>query len=132
MRVPDLVRDLRFHCVDPSENKAGEAARRFLTQINENADSKPTALLGALYVLEGSTNGGRFLARRLRTSWGLDDEGLSYFDPYGDEQPQRWAAFRRDMDRASFEAADEEAIVEMAKATFVAIAEVSDEVSRNA
>jgi heme oxygenase len=80
-------------------------------------------------VLEGSTNGGRFLARALRKSWNLDGEGLSYFDPYGEEQPQKWAAFRRDMDEASFEADQEEAIIEMAKATFLAIAEVSDEVA---
>jgi heme oxygenase len=84
-------------------------------------------LLGALYVLEGSTNGGRFLARALRKSWGLDKDGIAYFDPYGEEQPQKWASFRKKMDSASFDVAQQDAIVEMAKATFLAIAEVSDE-----
>lgn len=130
MRVPDLDRDLAYYEIDPEEIETGEAASSFLSQIEEAKESNPVALLGALYVLEGSTNGGRFLARTLRQSWGLDRDGLAYFDPYGDEQPQRWAAFKRDMDGASFAADQAEAIIEMAKSTFRAIAEVSDEVSQ--
>jgi heme oxygenase len=132
MRMPDLDRDLAFHGLDGGKIEVGEAATRFRSRIEETAASNPTALLGALYVLEGSTNGGRFLARSLRKSWGLDGDGLDYFDPYGDEQPQRWAAFKHDMDQASFEPTEEQAIIEMAKATFLAIAEVSDEVSQSA
>lgn len=51
-----------------------------------------------------------------------------YFDPY-DEQPLRWVAFHRDMDRTSLAADDERAIIEMAKATSRAISEVSDRMS---
>ena len=129
MRVPDLDRDLAFHGVELDQIAAGDAARQFAAKVEEIKALDPVALLGALYVLEGSTNGGRFLARALRESWNLDGEGLAYFDPYGNEQPQKWAAFRCDMDEASFEADQEEAIIEMAKATFLAIAEVSDEVA---
>ena len=129
MRVPDLDRDLAFFGVDPHRVPVGNAARRFSQLVDETNEANPVALLGALYVLEGSTNGGRFLARALRKSWGLDGEGLSYFDPYGDEQRRMWALFREQMDEASFDAAPNNAIVEMAKATFLAIAEVSDEVS---
>jgi len=129
MRIPDLDRDLAYYGLDSDQIVAGDAARRFAAQVEEIETTAPVALLGALYVLEGSTNGGRFLARALRRSWNLDGEGLAYFDPYGDEQPQKWASFRRDMDEASFSADQEEAIIEMAKATFLAIAEVSDEVA---
>jgi heme oxygenase len=130
MRIPDLDRDLEFYGFDRGQIAAGDAARRFSNQIREIETLDPVALLGALYVLEGSTNGGRFLARALRKSWGLDGEGLAYFDPYGEEQPQMWAAFRRGMDEAAFDADQAEAIIEMAKSTFQAIAEVSDEVSK--
>lgn len=129
MRIPDLDSDLAFYGVDRDQIEAGDAAQRFASQVQEITTTDPVALLGALYVLEGSTNGGRFLARALRKSWSLDGEGLSYFDPYGDEQPQKWADFKRELDEASFEADQEDAIIEMAKATFLAIAEVSDEVS---
>ncbi len=130
MRIPDLDRDLAFYEMDRDELEAGEAASGFASQIEEMKKSKPVALLGALYVFEGNTNGGRFLARALSQSWGLDGDGLSYFDPYGEEQPQRWAAFKRDMDGASFADDQQEAIIEMTKTTFRAIAEVSDEVSQ--
>ncbi len=129
MRIPDLDRDLAFYGANPDQFLAGDAAKKFAQRINETRDADPVALLGALYVLEGSTNGGRFLARALRKSWNLEGDGLAYFDPYGDEQPQKWATFRRDMDEASLNADQQESIIEMAKATFLAIAEVSDEVS---
>ena len=129
MRIPDLDRDLAFYGVDRDQIATGDAANRFASQVEEITTTAPVALLGALYVLEGSTNGGRFLARALRKSWDLDGKGLAYFDPYGDEQPQKWAAFKEQMDEASFESDQEDAIVEMAKATFIAIADVSDEVA---
>lgn len=129
MRIPDLDRDLAFYGADRDQLPAGDAAQKFSQRVDETRNADPVALLGALYVLEGSTNGGRFLARALRKTWGLDGDGLAYFDPYGDGQPQKWASFRREMEEAAFEAEQEEAIIEMAKTTFRAIAEVSDEVS---
>ena len=50
------------------------------------------------------------------------------FDPF-DEQPLRWVAFQRDMARTSLAADEEQAIIEMAKATSCAISGVSDEMS---
>lgn len=129
MRVPDLDRDLSYFGIDPRRVPAGDAARRFSQMVGITNEANPIALLGALYVVEGSTNGGRFLARALSKSWGLDGEGLSYFDPYGEEQRRMWASFREQMGEASIDADQEDAIVEMAKTTFLAIAEVSDEVS---
>lgn len=129
MRIPDLDRDLAFYGVDPERLEVGKTAGEFAALIERTRSSNGVALLGALYVLEGSTNGGRFLANVLRKSWDLDRDGLAYFDPYGDQQPQQWAAFKREMDSASLEADDEDAVVEMAKQTFAAIAEVSDEVA---
>jgi heme oxygenase len=131
MHVPDLERDLGFFEIDCDELEAGDAATRFVSQIHETKRSNPIALLGALYVLEGSTNGGRFLARTLRQRWQLDSDGVSYFDPYGEDQPQRWAAFKHDMDGTGFDAEQEESILEMAKATFLAIAEIADEVAES-
>jgi heme oxygenase len=129
MRIPDLDRDLAHYGIDPAVIEPGSAAGRFTELVERASTTNPVALLGALYVLEGSTNGGRFLANVLRTSWGVDGEGLSYLDPYGDRQPEQWASFRREMDAASFEGGQQDAVVEMAKRTFEAIAEVSDEVS---
>ncbi len=130
MRVPDLDDDLEFYGVDREQLQVGGAAKKFVSLVEQKRDSDPVALLGALYVLEGSTNGGRFLAKVLRKSWALDDHGVSYFDPYGDQQGPVWAAFKLGMDEASFDNRHEDAIVEMARKTFEAIADVSDEVAK--
>lgn len=51
-------------------------------------------LLGMQYVLEGSTNGGRYIASAVRRGLGREgDQGVRYLDPYGDEQRARWGAF---------------------------------------
>jgi heme oxygenase len=132
MRVPDLERDLSHYGVDRSRLSPKPATVRFTRSIERFEDKEPVALLGSLYVVEGSTNGGRFLARVLRQAWQVDGQGLAYFDPYGDEQPARWASFKRDMDDAGFGDHERDAIVEAAKTTFEAIAEISDEVAREA
>lgn len=128
-RVPDLEFDLEFYGVDPEDLDSADATTRFVSLIESTKASDPVALLGALYVLEGSTNGGRFLAQVLRRRWNLDGAGVASLDPYGDRQPEHWAAFKRKMNGATFESEHRDAIVEMAKRTFEAIAEVSDEVS---
>jgi heme oxygenase len=129
MRVPDLERDLNFYGVDVGSVESGRETLKFTDRIEAARIENPSALLGALYVLEGSTNGGKFLARVLQKTWGLDGGGLSYLDPYGNDQRERWTRFKYEMDTIDFDAADREAIVEMAKRTFEAIAAVSDEVA---
>ncbi len=73
---------------------------------------------------------GRFLARRLRQAWSLEGRGLDYLDPYGEEQPQRWAEFKLQMDSLPLSAAERDAVVAAAETTFPAVADISDEVAR--
>lgn len=50
---------------------------------------------GALYVMEGSTLGGKMIARMLRKNEALAiaDEALTFFSGYGDETGSRWKSF---------------------------------------
>lgn len=130
LRLPELERDLEFYGIDPGSLQPEAATTSFAAAVAEIERSAAVALLGALYVLEGSTNGGRFLARRLRQAWNLDGRGLAYLDPYGDEQPQRWAEFKLQMDSLPLAAAERDAIVDAARSTFRAIADISDDVAR--
>ncbi len=50
--------------------------------------------LGMLYVLEGSTLGGRFITGALAAR-GVIDPGLAFLDPYRDQTGVRWRSFRR-------------------------------------
>lgn len=54
--------------------------------------------LGLLYVLEGSTLGGRMILREL-TRRGIEDRRLAFLDPYGAETGRRWRGFIEVLER---------------------------------
>ena len=54
--------------------------------------------LGLLYVLEGSTLGGRIIRREMAAR-GATMVGLGYFDAYGAQTGQRWRDFTAVLDR---------------------------------
>lgn len=57
-------------------------------------DADPAYLLGVLYVIEGSSQGGRLIARHLLDRFGMTaDTGASYFHIH--RWDHSWAAFRR-------------------------------------
>lgn len=96
-----------------------------VTTIQRTATTAPVGLLGLLYVLEGSTNGSKYIAKALRRSFG-GDAGLSYLDPYGDEQRATWETFKVQMDDVGFKPAQADQIVAAARAMFQGIADISD------
>lgn len=86
----------------------------------------PTALLGFLYVLEGSTNGGRFLAMAVRRAYTLEgQDGTRYLDPYGENHPARWSQFKDSMNAAHLSPSDRERIHDAACAMFQAVIDLS-------
>ena len=70
--------------------------------------------LGFLYVLEGSTLGGRVIDKQLRLR-GLSPEGLSFFQGYGEATGTRWKAFCAVLERAD----DRTAAARGARSAFV-------------
>lgn len=68
------------------------------------APSGRSEALGFLYVLEGSTLGGRVIDKQLRVR-GLSPEGLSFFQGYGEATGARWKAFCAVLERADDKAA---------------------------
>lgn len=125
---PYLIEDLEFFGVDPATIEAQPATERLIRRINTVAEECPLALLGFHYVVEGSNNGGRFIARGIAKAYSLrPGPGLRYLDPYGDAQPQRWAEFKAEMGKVGF--TDEEVcvLVDAAKEMFRAIAEIGDD-----
>jgi heme oxygenase len=128
-REGQLQDDLKHLGVDLGLIAPEPATAAFMGKLEQSAQGEPVSLLGALYVLEGSTNGAKFIAAALRRAWGTQASGgLSYMDPHGDQQRPRWAAFKQDMDAVGFSAAEEELIVDTAGETFRAITRISDEV----
>lgn len=54
--------------------------------------------MGMLYVVEGSSLGGRMIARELAKK-GVSDQNLAFLDPYGDAVGSRWRSFLLVLDR---------------------------------
>lgn len=76
------------------------------------------AALGWLYVLEGSSLGGKVIHRGLRAR-GLDVRGLGFLDPYGEAAGERWRGFIDAAVRAvDAGRADEAEVIEGAQAAF--------------
>lgn len=105
------------------------ASRRTAEWIAELAGTTPIALLGVLYVVEGSTNGGKFIAPILRRAWGLaEGEGLQSLDPHGAQTHALWGNFRTAIDGLELSGFEREAIVSVAGETFDRIGQAMDDV----
>ena len=76
------------------------------------------ALLGAMYVMEGSTLGGQFIARHVEAALHLTEgQGDAYFRGHGNQTGPMWKEFC-DMLKTRVPDSDTEAVVLSAKAMF--------------
>jgi len=127
-KEPNLVADLA--ALGAGEAEPLPATRRILERIAAARRDEPLRLLGFHYVLEGSMNGNRFLARRLGPALGLAaGRGDRYLDPYGERQREIWSRFKQEMVRVAFGPGDRELLVDGAREMFRAIAELSAELA---
>jgi heme oxygenase len=130
LHAANLRRDLAALGRDPDAVEPLPGTSRALAEIKQAALSEPLALLGFNYVLEGSMNGNRFIARALRD--GPAGVAVSYLDPFGDAQPASWEAYRARMNEVELGEAETARVVEAARAMFSFIAQMSDDVTRAA
>lgn len=109
------------------------ALAALLAEIEDLAGSRPLALLGMHYVLEGSNNGGRFIARAVRKAYALTPgQGDRYLDPYGEAQPLHWQAFKDELDASGFTRDEVEALLDGARRMFEGIRQVGEGVMERA
>jgi heme oxygenase (biliverdin-IX-beta and delta-forming) len=107
-----LVRDLQALGMRPDEIRELPRCRPLMRL------SSPEAVLGSMYVVEGSTLGGAIIARDVERHLGLTAEtGCSYFRSYGRDTARMWSAFGAMLLAASSPAADD-AIIRSAGETF--------------
>ena len=109
-KLPLLERDLRALGVEP----VGPAA------APEPAGA--AAALGALYVLEGATLGGRVILRHTAPALGVTPgHGAAYFHGYGDDTGQRWKEFGQAVSRFAAAPGAAPRVVDGAVACFAAL-----------
>ncbi|TVQ33146.1 MAG: biliverdin-producing heme oxygenase [Phycisphaeraceae bacterium] len=126
-QAPYLLEDLAFLDVDPDSISPTPATKAIIERIGR---ASPLALLGMHYVLEGSNNGSRYIAVNIRKAFDLQPgRGDRYLDPYGEDQRQHWAAFKRDMDAEVFTDEQQETLVAAAREMFEAISHISEDLA---
>ncbi|MGB6001452.1 MAG: biliverdin-producing heme oxygenase [Thermoanaerobaculia bacterium] len=125
---PYLRSDLEHFGVDPETIEPLAATTALIARIEELAREQPLALLGFHYVLEGSNNGNRFIAKRLREVYELEPgAGDRYLDPYGERQREVWKRFKEDLGSAELSAGEQDLLVASAREMFQAIYDISNE-----
>ena len=73
----------------------GDALPATLMDGSEVPGDPRSIFLGRMYVMEGSTLGGQYIARHAEETLGiLSGEGNSYFRGYGEATGDRWREFR--------------------------------------
>jgi heme oxygenase len=100
-RLDILARDLQSAGLSSGEIEALPqcAAAGSLSRSLEGA-------LGSLYVMEGSTLGGRLISRALSEASWLPPGGVGYFNPYGSRTAAMWRSFQDELTARSSPAAD--------------------------
>lgn len=76
------------------------------------------AVLGCLYVLEGSTLGGRHVAAHVDRTLGVGAVGTRYFRSYGGQVGARWQGFRDGVAERADAGGDVDVMVVSARSTF--------------
>lgn len=103
------------------------ATARFVEFVQRAAASRGPDILGVWYVLEGSANGGRYIAKGLSRGLGIaGPEGLTSLDPHGERQREYWQTWRAALDAQRFTDAERDAIVAAAAGTFDGVYDVME------
>jgi heme oxygenase len=78
--------------------------------------------MGIMYVMEGSTLGGKVIYKHVNERLGLNPEsGAAYFWGYGSQTGEMWKSFMSVLKEFAFDNGDSVAIIESAKKTFTVI-----------
>lgn len=122
--VPDYPRRKKSHLLEDDLVALGMSVDqvRSLPQLERlPALDSLEQMLGALYVLEGSTLGGQFLVRHVGSVLPhLVPAATHFLDAYGRETGAMWKSFRNHVAAAATQL-DQDALVRSATATFAAI-----------
>lgn len=67
----------------------------FSSDVHSQPEARYASFLGAMYVMEGSTLGGQYIARHVEQALGLQPgAGNAYFRGYGDQTGAMWKSFK--------------------------------------
>ncbi len=107
--APYAAADLTFFGRDTAAVEARPGTARFVEHVREMSGD-PLYILGLHYVRLGACNGNRFVAMKARQHYGLTDGGLSFLDPFGEDQRHGWIAFKEALDGLDLDAGEQDRV----------------------
>jgi len=126
-KLPWIEQDLAYLQPHPATGLSIAELRAQLVaqRIRYHATNDPIALLGYLYVLEGSTLGGQVLQFQAAQTLGLSRAGgLAYLSSYEKSTKARWTSFSARMNQIGTDVAEQNRMVAVAREAFKGIAEI--------
>ncbi len=100
----------------PAVSKALHVADKILLYSEKN----PFKLIGFLYTLDGSLNGGSVFKTHLTKTFGLEDhQGISYFEAFNEEYKQFWKGFTEMLNTGIVGKQEKEDVLTSAKEIFI-------------
>lgn len=125
-KAPLLQRDVScFADVAPTPQPVLDEVDAYAAALRRVANEDPVALLGHLYVFEGSTLGATILRKHVAEMYDITTEtGMAYYTPYGNEVMPHWKAFKARMNDAITEPDDQDRVVAAANDAFRRIGRV--------
>lgn len=121
--IDNIPERKKSHLLEKDLEVLGYQKESYLTPISAELKniSIPFAL-GVMYVIEGSTLGGRFILKNINNTLGyLENEGASYFAGYGNTTGSQWKNFMSQLARYEAETKNDVEIIEGANFAFNAI-----------
>ncbi len=125
--------DLAALGVSPATISPQPATLAFAARMAQVAQLSPTSLLGVLYVIEGSSNGGVYIAKAVERALGLEPGfATRAVNPHAAATRENWAAFKISIDSLALGATERAAIVEVASETFKAFTAIMNDLMPDA
>jgi heme oxygenase len=73
----------------------------------------------ALYVIEGSTLGGKIISKMMAQQLGINNgDGLSFFNGYGDDTENKWDDFKNVLNNLTKSSEEDKIVIDSANETF--------------
>ncbi len=116
---------------DYAERRKAILIKQDLESIKETAFNLPlcndlptitnmSEALGAMYVLEGSTLGGKFIGKMIAKQLDVNNnDSIQFFSAYGDEVEEKWYSFKNHIDLYTSNADVSKQVISAANDTFL-------------
>ncbi len=122
-----LTQDLDHIGLD--DRSATRGTKRLMAEIESTVAEQPAAALGFHYVLEGSNNGSRYIARSIRLAFNLTEAGTRFLDPYGDDQRSKWLEYRAALDAVNMTPVESAIVLDAAARMFRGVTALCDDLN---